>query len=284
MNLMNVKNNSGVNKRYVIGDIHGAHIPLKQCLERSGFDYENDLLITLGDICDGWPYVDECVEELLKIRHRIDIIGNHDRWFTYWLETGIHPDNWRQGGRGTLKSYLKYKDSDKLIVESMYHDGYMTSLTPDNIPENHKHFFTHQTPFHLDGKKRLFVHGGFYRYQDLKTTLNTNPHTFWWDRNLWEEALSVQQGQKLKFKEDFNEIFIGHTATIYWDTKEEITEGGIIIPKGSPITTPMHADIIWNIDTGAGSTGKLTIMDIDTHEYWQSDKVNTIYGDYKPRG
>lgn len=46
----------------------------------------------------------------------------------------------------------------------------------------------------------------------------------------------------------------------------------------------MHADIIRNLDTGAGSSGKLTIMNIDTHDYWQSDQVNEIYGDYKPRG
>jgi serine/threonine protein phosphatase 1 len=46
----------------------------------------------------------------------------------------------------------------------------------------------------------------------------------------------------------------------------------------------MHADIIYNIDTGAGSRGRLTIMDVDTHEYWQSDPVNDIYGSYKPGG
>lgn len=40
---------------------------------------------------------------------------------------------------------------------------------------------------------------------------------------------------------------------------------------------------VWNIDTGAGWSGKLTIMDIDTKEYWQSDFVKELYPDEKGR-
>lgn len=36
-------------RRLVMGDIHGAYKALKQCLYDSGFDYENDLLIQVGD-------------------------------------------------------------------------------------------------------------------------------------------------------------------------------------------------------------------------------------------
>jgi Calcineurin-like phosphoesterase. len=77
-------------KTFVVGDIHGAHKALVQVLERSGFDKENDLLITLGDIADGWSEVYEVVEELLTIKHRIDIIGNHDEWdLLLWKLIGI---------------------------------------------------------------------------------------------------------------------------------------------------------------------------------------------------
>ncbi len=54
-----------VKRRFVIGDIHGAHRALLQCFERSGFDRQNDLLICLGDLCDGWPDVDKVFDELL---------------------------------------------------------------------------------------------------------------------------------------------------------------------------------------------------------------------------
>ncbi len=108
---------------------------------------------------------------------------------------------------------------------------------------------------------------------------------FYWNRTLWKQALSASRsGGMLKFAENFTEIFIGHTATTHWTTKEITTDAGIIIPKGMPLTEPMQADILWNLDTGAGSNGKLTIMDVDTKEYWQSDLVTTIYGEHNPRG
>jgi serine/threonine protein phosphatase 1 len=45
----------------------------------------------------------------------------------------------------------------------------------------------------------------------------------------------------------------------------------------------MKAANIWNLDTGAGYNGKLTIMDIKTKEYWQSDLVTELYKDKKGR-
>ena len=52
-------------KRYVLGDIHGAYQALIQVLKRAKFDYENDQLIFLGDVVDGWPESKECIDELL---------------------------------------------------------------------------------------------------------------------------------------------------------------------------------------------------------------------------
>ena len=74
-------------KTFIVGDIHGAHKALLQVLERSGFDYENDMLITIGDIVDGWGDSFQVVEELLKIKNRIDIVGNHDDWFLDFINS-----------------------------------------------------------------------------------------------------------------------------------------------------------------------------------------------------
>ncbi len=49
-------------KTFVIGDMHGASRALRQCLERSAFDYATDRLICLGDICDGWPETEEAMQ------------------------------------------------------------------------------------------------------------------------------------------------------------------------------------------------------------------------------
>jgi serine/threonine protein phosphatase 1 len=92
---------------FVMGDIHGAHEALLQCLKRSSFNYEADTLIQLGDVVDRNPDVFECVEELLKIKNLIAIKGNHDVWFQQFLDTDYHPQSWNHGGLATLESYLK---------------------------------------------------------------------------------------------------------------------------------------------------------------------------------
>lgn len=71
-------------KIMAIGDIHGNYKALKQCLERARFNYGKDTLIVLGDICDGWAYVDRCIDELLKINRCKFILGNHDKWALEW--------------------------------------------------------------------------------------------------------------------------------------------------------------------------------------------------------
>jgi serine/threonine protein phosphatase 1 len=275
-----------------MGDIHGAHIPLKQCLERCGFNKDKDKLITLGDICDGWPYVKECVDSLLEI-DTINIIGNHDEWFLRWLKIGIHPDNWRQGGMGTAKSYIRYWENLNTpiteqwdLTEAGERIKIFSDFNHDWIPETHRNFFEKQQWYYKDEKNRLFVHGGFLKDRTLRENQRRPLDEFYfhWNRDLWEQALSAHNGEKLKFAEEFSEIFIGHTETTNWTKYKKAPNSLVLMPTLATDCPPMHADIIWNLDTGAGSTGRLTIMDVDTHEYWQSDLVNEIYGDYKPRG
>ena len=249
-------------KKFVIGDVHGGALALIQVLERSGFDYEKDLLITLGDIVDGWEDTYLCVEELLKIKNRIDIMGNHDQWFYEFITSGVHPDVWRQGGLATARSYAKATNLKLLERQTM--SGYMLNFIPEDIPETHRQFFLKQNKYYKDEDNNLFIHGGFDKNTPLGEQL---PIQFMWDRRLWNQALSAQSGkQPMKFIEDFNKIFIGHTTTGMWGKD-----------------TPMKADIVWNLDTGAGWEGKLTIMNVDTEEYWQSDTVKTLYPNEKGR-
>ena len=48
-------------KTFVIGDIHGNLVGLKKCLQSSRFDYKNDRLIALGDVCDRGVNVAQCI-------------------------------------------------------------------------------------------------------------------------------------------------------------------------------------------------------------------------------
>lgn len=260
-------------RRFTVGDVHGNHKALKQVLEKSGFDKENDQLITLGDIVDGWHEVYECVEELLTIKNRIDIHGNHDNWFLEWLKSGSHPDGWRQGGEGTLKSYTKnlgYGYSEKL-------SGFISGMHPMDIPETHRDFFYNQIPYYRDGVDNIFVHGGFNRHFLIE---EQPAYILWWDRDLLYAAMATSgvnvepcKDRILKFHDkSINRIFVGHTATTYWKGKDN-----------KPINTPIFTDRIIDIDTGAGWYDKLTIMNVDTLEYWQSDMASDLYPGMKGR-
>lgn len=246
-----------MSRTFVMGDIHGAHKALQQCLERSGFDPQKDTLIQLGDVCDGYSYVKECVDILLGIPNLIALRGNHDAWFLKWMQTGSHPDNWLQGGMGVVRSY-------KPEVTQAWSGGLRGTFTILDIPESHRKFFMEQKLYYKDDQNRLFVHAGFNRHELVD---NQPENVLCWDRDLWAAAMTFKETKyKFKMAGGYKEVFIGHTATVIWSTDK-----------------PMQAANIWNVDTGAGWNGKLTIMDVDTHEYWQSDLVSELYPGEKGR-
>ncbi len=222
-------------RTFVIGDIHGAHKALVQCLERSGFNSESDRLIVLGDVCDGYPQVSQCIEALLRLKHCILIVGNHDVWMIDWAVRGSKPDLWlAQGGASTMSSYAGAA-----------------------VPAGHVEFLNlGHASFELDGD--AFVHGGF----DPRFPLKGQPiQKLAWDRDLLFEARRAHlAGQPQKFGH-YNNIFVGHTPTTNF---------------GSDV--PLHFGNVWALDTGAGWSGKLTIMDVKTQEYWQSDPTPQLYG------
>jgi len=95
--------------------------------------------------------------------------------------------------------------------------------------------------------------------------LEQEPEVYYWDRTLWQHALNCQKyDEQFSIRTHFNEIYIGHTPT----TKSNSDQ-------------PMNIFNVHNLDTGAGKTGRLTIMDIDTKDFWQSDLTSELYQGYK---
>ena len=223
---------------FTIGDIHGNLLALKQCLERSKFNYENDQLIVLGDVVDGYPQSKECVELLMEIPNLIYIIGNHDQWYIDWCKTGAQPMLWRsQGGMATLASY--------------------------NFKPNLEHlkFFEKGVYHYIDDSNRLFVHGGIYLGIPIK---EHSTDDLMWNRDLVKIANANYQmgdGDLVEQMFDFKEIFVGHSTTEMFNS-----------------TVPIEMCGITMMDCGAGYNGKLSIMNVDTHEYWQSDNGDVLYG------
>ena len=175
---------------FTIGDIHGSYKALEQCLQRSKFNKDVDTLIVLGDVCDGFPDVKQCVDVLLTIKNLIYLNGNHDQWLIEYIKTGIAQPIWtEQGGNATLHSYCY------------------------GVPESHrKLFFTSPYKYFDEERNQFYTHGGFS--QRLKLEYNT-PDILMWDRTLYNNALTYVKrhpNKDLKIL-NFKDIFIGHTQT-----------------------------------------------------------------------
>ena len=174
-------------RTFVIGDIHGAYKALMECLEKVSFDYKNDTLISLGDICDGWPEVDKCIDELLKITNLIYILGNHDDWALEWIETGEIRDVWyKQGGKATVDSYK------------------------GKIPEEHIDLLRNARLYYKIDKK-IFTHGGFNLNIDIE---KQNKEIFIWDRSLLQLALKLHYAGTEENITGYDEVYLGHTPTL----------------------------------------------------------------------
>lgn len=227
-------------KRFVIGDIHGAHRAMVQCFERSGFNKQEDLLICLGDYCDGWPEVGNVFNELTGIRNLVMLLGNHDQWLLNYFLTGDAPEIWLiQGGNDTIKSFGK-------DIPSAYVD-LLKSARLYYILDN-----------------MLFVHGGFL--PEIPIELQQK-EVLLWDRSLVKAALLQRQAGKDVKITQFDNVYVGHTPTLNFRRNEPISSCGIIL-----------------MDTGAGwPGGVLTMMDIDSKTFCQSEPVELLYPEFRGR-
>ncbi|MBT8395280.1 MAG: serine/threonine protein phosphatase [Bacteroidia bacterium] len=236
----------------VIGDIHGGLKALIQLLDRAKVK-ESDTLIFVGDYVDGWSessFTIRFLIDLSKTNYCIFIKGNHDVWCENWLREGTTFDTWLfHGGKETIESYTAISEKEK---------------------QEHLSFLEEMKLYHIDDHKRLFVHAGFVSMHGPEREYSET--NLYYDRTLWEMALALDKHldegsilfpKRLKL---FNEIYIGHTPTINFNSYE-----------------PMNAQNVWNVDTGAAFYGKLSCMDIDTKEVFQSDQVQTFYPDERGR-
>lgn len=244
-----------MNRTLVIGDIHGGLRALYQILEKAKVTI-NDKLIFLGDYVDGWSESPDLIDLLIKLGKQQECVfvrGNHDQLFLDWLEhktENFDEKMWfKHGGEATVLAYAKVSETLKLK-----HIDFLKSL------QN----------YYLDSQNRLFIHAGFTNMNGV--SFEYFPKLFYWDRTLWETALALDENiekwseyypKRLKI---YNEIYIGHTPVtrIGW-------------------TIPVQKACVWNVDTGAAFKGKLTIMDIETKAFWQSDLLSDLYPDEKGR-
>lgn len=240
------RNKFFMKRSLVIGDIHGGLKGLDEVFQKASVTNE-DKLIFLGDFVDGWSESAAVMDYIMALSNTNECIfikGNHDLWCEDWLRTGEADTTWLfHGGQATVDSYATVNSAKRM---------------------EHLLFFEQMPYYVIDEQNRLFIHAGFTSmHGPQKEFHNSN---FSWDRTLWETALvmdkrikrdSIFFPKRLKL---FEEIYIGHTPTQYYNQD-----------------TPMQGCNVWNLDTGAAFKGKLSVMDIDTKQFWQSQPLHQLY-------
>ncbi|MFD0989970.1 metallophosphoesterase family protein [Mariniflexile jejuense] len=230
----------------VVGDIHGGLKALIQVLNKVEVT-EDDTLIFVGDYVDGWSEAAQVIAFLTALSEKINCIfikGNHDVWCENWLETGHVDATWyMHGGKETMDSYNGFSKEEKNM---------------------HLTFFKNMPLYYIDDDNRLFIHAGFTSMHGVEKEVFKA--TYYFDRTLWEMALTMSKDIKedsLLFPnrlKHYSEIFIGHTPT---------TNFGFSVPT--------KAANVWNVDTGAAFKGKLSVMDVNTKAFFQSDALPSLY-------
>src|SRR5690606_16022165 len=94
---------------------------------------------------------------------------------------------------------------------------------------------------------------------------------YMWDRGFWNFMLQNKYNieyikKTISLKNPHNRIFIGHTPTIRQNS-----------------SLPINISNVWNMDTGACFDGRLSIMNLDTQEIYQSEVVRKLYPKEKGR-
>ena len=230
----------------VIGDIHGGYRALKQLLELSKLP-KNTKYVFVGDYVDGWSESAEVISYLMefsKMNTCIFIKGNHDDLLYRYLKYGESNPKWiSEGGQSSMESYSK--------------------LSREQI-QIHLTFFENLVTYHIDEQNRLFVHAGFANLNGPDFEYYSN--TVYWDRTLWEMVCAMDSSihksdmrypKRLKL---YKEIFIGHTP---------VTRVGF--------EKPANFANVWNVDTGAAFKGRISMMDVNSKEIYQSEPVFELY-------
>jgi serine/threonine protein phosphatase 1 len=122
----------------------------------------------------------------------------------------------------------------------------------DGVPIEHIEFLEQAKPY-LILNNNLFVHAGI----DWRVPIERQTMQFFlWDRTMARTAMANQTKSPHKNLTIYNEVYIGHT------------------PIADP---PQRMCEIWFMDTGAGWSGKLSMMDIHSKEIFMSDPVPELY-------
>lgn len=246
----------------LLGDIHGTARALDQVLRRASFDPAADRLVSLGDICDRGPETDRSIDLLLDVPHLTIVLGNHDEWALGWMRHDRSDPGWLHiGGRETVLAYRRRRMREDGGGEAA---GEL-ELAPDDVadiargvPLSHRALLQGAVDYVIetrpDGRRVLFTHGG---WNVERSPDDQHRYELRLYRDFWNQVTTAEAVGDDHFDHGFDAVYLGHTPTT-WDR-------------------PVPVRRVWNLDQGAAYGGPLTLLDVDTHQHWQSDPTSELY-------
>lgn len=256
-------------RRLIIGDIHAHFDAMKNVLHKAGFNPETDILYSVGDFCDRGDKPVETLEYLMGLGDAFrPVLGNHDAWLESAL-AGVTDPNWtdNNGGASTEKEVFSMPEEWRERVKKwlsgiplirvmekdiIVHGGIPAGIGEDIIMRVAK----------IDRPVPLFSIFWEGESEDEIALMNYL-ELFYWDRDYIISALrSVYREnpmRRTRLREPFNTertIWVGHSQ----------------LASGKPFLSSAYH--LAAIDTGIGSgRGPITVVDMDTREYWQGNDV-----------
>lgn len=136
-------------------------------------------------------------------------------------------------------------------------DNTILSYDGGPVPDEHKKFLS-EMPLWLELDNKLYIHGGYNPERPLD---KQDEQILLWDRSLLNKAYQMHASGWFEPFGGYEDIFVGHTTTQFYNS-----------------SIPLRFCNVWAMDTGAGWSGRLTVMNVDNHLYWQSDPTPALYG------
>ena len=215
-------------KLYAVGDIHGCYNLLMNRLKEIGFDFENDLLVAVGDLVDRGIQNEECVS-LIDEPWFTSVKGNHEDLVIMGDVNRSYFNCHIQNG-GEWFYDLDYQVQREIIKK--------LKTLPIALEISYK------------GKKFGFVHGHIEQndWDEFKDELNNfdkaqhiiDHKRFPTELAMWGRERLNDENLQYTHVSGVDAVIMGHTAT----------------------QKPCKRDNCYWIDTGAVHWGTMTILDL----------------------
>lgn len=209
-------------KLWAVGDIHGCYNLLMTRLKEIGFDFENDLLVAVGDLVDRGAQNIECIE-LLSKPWFTSVRGNHEDLCI----GGLHNESYKRCHVANGGEWFYMLDG-----QAMYNIAKTFAELPVVLEISH------------NGKKFGFVHGHIEQnnWGEFKETFTQEPTAFRDPSELamWGRDRLDEDKNQYTHVSGIDAVILGHTVT----------------------QKPCKRDNCYWIDTGAVHWGTMTILDL----------------------